>query len=608
MIKSPGVKASSSPCPICPSCNGTTEVDCTECDGIGCDYCASGKVICNTCQGSGYVASGGSHDLIPATSTSPAVCKKCGAYQGNIKVAEDVITTDVYVPFQGELYKNELSVIGASFYVNCFVVNELPSDAFDFELSVGTNQWVIEASDVIYNLYYLTTDKTVYYFQSNTWEEMVRGEEHIFAYGGLVSSVDEITIPDEDSIPVSFYVLEPKIERNYWLKFRYQVDDEDIMIDTLYYDDHYLSTGEMIVDYASELFIQNLRDEYKAKYYIFKIEFCPAGKSDPVDLTRVENNGKVNLLYTDDYEYNTFVITLSYKMQGIKYYFENNLVYTDNRTTWDNASLWNTSTIDKSSWCSFEKLVYQERSKQKVISSIDELKQFSKDYTLNNGYIEVDLLKVHDNYYYGASIVYKKNTAFLTVESINKILAENILSCEHTLTYVFQDIDYVGNGTKLGTYSYKIKFDDKEQIIKMIVTDKINSDYIYGNHLYYAINNKLSTGQIVDDMKRVGLLPSTNLSTQFTGKNESSSNFLSGKNNQVGNYSYAVDYESATGESGSTQVFLDILEAKVFTTDDPIPEEKDYKEIVENVIAILIVVALIFIIGWLLFGRRKRRK
>ena len=109
-------------------------------------------------------------------------------------------------------------------------------------------------------------------------------------------------------------------------------------------------------------------------------------------------------------------------------------------------------------------------------------------------------------------------------------------------------------------------------------------------------------------MKKVSLLPSTNLSTQFTGKNESSSNFLSGKNNQVGTYSYVVDYESATGESGSTQVFLDILEAKVFTTDDPIPEEKDYKEIIENIIAILIMVVIVFIICWLLFGKRKRRR
>lgn len=607
VIKSPGAKASS--CPICPSCIGTTEVDCIECDGTGCDNCASGKVICTTCGGNGYVASGGgSHNLIPATSTSPAVCKRCGAYQGNILITNDVLTTDVYVPFQGELHKNELSVIGSNFYVNCFVVDKLPDEGFKFEFSVSTNQWVTDSSDVIYNLYYLTLDKTVYYFQSGTWEKMIRVEEHIFAYGGLINSIDEIIIPDEDTIPISFYVLEPKIEKEYYLKFRYQVDDEDIMTDTLYYDNNYLSTGEMLVDYTSELFSQNLKDVYKEKYYISKIEFAPAGKSDPVDLSIVANNDKVNLLYTDEYEYNTFVITLSYKFQGVKYYFENNLVHTDTRSTWDNATLWNASSIDKSSWCSFEKLVYQERSKQKVITSIDELKESAKEYTLNNGYIEVDLLKVHDNYYYGASIIYKKNTSFLTADTINQILAENILSCEHTLTYVFEDVNYVGNGTKLGTYSYKIKFGDKEQVIKIIVTDKINSDYIYNNHLYYPINNKLSTGQIVDDMKKVSLLPSTNLSTQFTGKNESSSNFLSGKNNQVGTYSYVVDYESATGESGSTQVFLDILEAKVFTTDDPIPEEKDYKEIIENIIAILIMVVIVFIICWLLFGKRKRRR
>lgn len=607
VIKSPGAKASS--CPICPICNGTTELDCTECNGTGCDNCASGKVICNTCQGTGYVASSGaSHDLIPATSTSPAVCKKCGAYQGNILITDDMLTTDVYVPFQGSLHKNELSVIGSNFYVNCFVVNDLPVEGFDFELSVSTNQWVIESSDVIYNLYYLTSNKTVYYFQSGSWEEMVRVEEHIFAFGGIISSVDEIIIPDEDNIPISFYVLEPKIEREYYLNLMYQVDDEDIVTDIWYYNNSFLSIGEMLVDYTSELFLQNLRDEYKEKYFISKIEFCPAGKSPAVSLQIIPNGDKVNLVYTDEYEYNTFVITLSYKFQGIKYYFENNLVYTDTRTTWDNATLWNASTIDKTTWCSFEKLVYQERSKQKAITSADELKEFAKEYTLNNGYIEVDLLKVHDNYYYGSSIIYKKNTAFLTADTINQILSENILSCEHTLTYVFEDVNYVGNGTKLGTYSYKIKFDDKEVIIKIVVTDKINSDYIYGNHLYYPINNKLSTGQIVDDMKKTGLIVNTNLSTQFTGRNESSSNFLSGKNNQVGTYSYVVDYESATGESGTTQVFLDILEAKVFTTDDPVPEEKDYKEIVENVIAIAIMVIIVFIICWLLFGRKKRRR
>lgn len=610
---------------ICFDCNGTTEIDCTECNGIGCDSCASGKVICNTCGGEGKVicnyCSGGcwvklpNHKWIPATTTTLERCEYCNGTRGDIVISPDTKLTNTFALVEQDIFTNTVVSVGIPCYAHTFVVDELPTNPLPALMCGVFSTPAVEIaqediSSVIFNAYYLTSDEKIYLFNETyfCWSDMPEEKlQDFFSYGGIVDSVDDI---DNSTFDENIYVYFQKPqakEQSYFLNFMYQVDDEDIVTDTWYYDSSFLSTSEMLVDYTSELFLQNLRDEYKEKYYISKIEFCPAGKSPAISLETISNGDKVNLVYTDEYEYNTFVITLSYKFQGIKYYFENNLIYTDTRTTWDNSLLWNASSIDKSSWCSFEKLVYQERSKQKVISSVDDLKQFAKEYTLNNGYIEVDLLKVHDNYYYGSSIIYKKNTAFLTADTINQILAENILTCEHTLTYVFQDVDYVGNGTKLGTYSYKIKFDDKEIIIKIIVTDKINSDYIYGNHLYYPINNKLSTGQIVDDMKKTGLIANTNLSTQFTGRNESSSNFLSGKNNQVGTYSYVVDYESATGESGSTQVFLDILEAKVFTTDDPVPEEKDYKEIVENVIAIAIMVLIVFIICWLLFGKRKRR-
>ena len=604
----------------CDACNHTGYVDCPDCQGSAkdsngdpCSTCVgvgkeSGKAVCWHCT-NGWINLG-NHDWTPATSTSLATCTKCTATKGDIAISADTKVMDTYALLGGKVYKNAILSVGIPGYAHTFIVDELPSNPLPVLMSgeywtPAVSNFEKDINSMVLNLYYLTTDEKIYAFINETSGVCLTdfpevNLEELIYYGGFVDSIDEIdTTNSEDKIYL--YWVKPKEDITYQVQYVYQREEVGGMVDMIVRndvvkDDNYVIQSILDVDVPGVEHDRKWSDRY-------------------VYLTTTYHTGDTVILNRNDYDtssetyINKIYVYVEYKMKGIKYYYDDNLVYTDNNVNWRNATLWNASSIDKTNWCQFEKLAYQERNTKQRIESIQDLQLIYEQMNPENDYfVEVEVIKIHDKYYYGSSIIYKRNNSFLTNATINKILSENILSCEHTITYTFEDVDYIGNGTKLGTYQYKIKFEDSEEKVKIIVTDKINSDYIYGSNLYYPINQKLSTGQIVEDMKRVGVLPNTNLSTQFTGRNEASSNFLSGKNNQVGTYSYVVDYESATGESGSTQVFLNTLEAKVFTTDDPVEQPKDYMKIVENGIVILVIVGGIALLLYLLLGRKSNKK
>ena len=602
----------------CTTCNGTGFINCPDCDGTAkdengdpCSTCVGvgktpGRAICTSCT-DGWITLP-QHKWIPATSTTLERCGYCNGTRGDIVVSEDTKVTNTFALIEQEIYTNTVVSVGIPFYAHTFIVDELPTNPLPVLMggtyatpAVGSIEEDI--SSMIFNAYYLTTDEKIYICSGTyfCWSDMPEEKlQDFLSYGGIVDSVDNIDNSISDG-NIYVYFQKPEDNTTYQVQYVYQREEVGGMIDMIMKND-VVNNKDYVIQSILDIDVPGVEHDRKwSNRYVYQTADYVVGDSIELNKNDFDSSSETYI--------NKIYVYVEYRMKGIKYYYQDNVVYTDNNVNWRDAILWNASTIDKSSWCQYEKLAYEEKSTKQRISSIQDLQLIYEQMNLENDYfVEVEIVKIHDKYYYGSSIIYKRNNSFLTNATINKILSENILSCEHTITYKFEDVSYIGNGTKLGTYQYKIKFEDGEEIIKIIVTDKINSDYIYGNNLYFPINQRLSTGQIVEDMKKVGLIVNTNLSTQFTGRNESSSNFLSGKNNQVGTYSYVVDYESATGESGTTQVFLNILEARVFTTDDPIPEEKDYTKIVENVVVIVVAVGGIALLFWLLFGRKGRKR
>ena len=322
----------------------------------------------------------------------------------------------------------------------------------------------------------------------------------------------------------------------------------------------------------------------------------------------------------DTFYVNEIYVSIDTYFKGIKYYYNNELVHTQNATNWD-IEYWNLETIDKTDLCSFEHLILIPKLKEinlSKLTTLDELRfgyesyyrdvlkqKCSEDY-----YAEVVVTTEHDDFYYGPTIIYKNISSYLLPEDIEKMLSQNIVNCNHSITYEFEDVDYIGNASTSGTYQYKLKMNDKEYIIQIVVTKNINSSYIYGKDLYFPVNGKLSTNQIVSDLKKVGLIENTNLSTRFIAKNESSSKYLTDETAGPGVYNYTINYQSTNGINGEIDIDLNVLNAMDFTTDDPIDTSscKKLNLKTEDIIAYCLVGLFVVGIFVLLFsGKRKRR-
>lgn len=333
--------------------------------------------------------------------------------------------------------------------------------------------------------------------------------------------------------------------------------------------------------------------------------------------------GDTITLSTDDLDtfyVNEIYVSIDTYFKGIKYYYNNELVYTQNATSWD-IEFWNLESIDKTDLCSFEHLILIPKLKEINISkltTLDELRIGYETYyrdvlkqSCNEEYFaEVVVTSEHDDFYYGPTIIYKNISSYLLPEDIENLISQNIVNCKHSITYEFEDVDYIGNASTSGSYQYKLKMNDKEYIIQIVVTRNINSSYIFGKDLYFPVNSKLSTNQIVSDLKKVGLIENTNLSTRFIAKNESSSKYLTEETIAPGIYNYTINYQSTNGINGEIDINLNVLNAMDFTTDDPI-DTSSCKKInlqKEDIIAYCLVGLFVFGIFFLLFsGKRKKR-
>ena len=322
----------------------------------------------------------------------------------------------------------------------------------------------------------------------------------------------------------------------------------------------------------------------------------------------------------DNFYINEIYVIIDTYFKGIKYYYNNELVHTQNATSWD-IEYWNLETIDKTDLCSFEHLILIPKLKEinlSKLTTLDELRLGYESYYRDilkqdcdeEYFAEVVVTTEHDDFYYGPTIIYKNISSYLLPEDIENLISQNIVNCKHSITYEFEDVDYIGNASTSGTYQYKLKMNDKEYIIQIIVTKNINSSYIYGKDLYFPVNGKLSTNQIVSDLKKVGLIENTNLSTRFIAKNESSSKYLTEETIAPGIYNYTINYQSTNGINGEIDINLNVLNAMDFTTDDPIDTSscKKLNLKTEDIIAYCLVGLFVVGIFVLLFsGKRKRR-
>lgn len=323
----------------------------------------------------------------------------------------------------------------------------------------------------------------------------------------------------------------------------------------------------------------------------------------------------------DNFYINEIYVSIDTYFKGIKYYYNNQLVHTQNATSW-NIEYWNLETIDKTDLCSFEHLILIPKLEEINISkltTLDELRLGYESYyrdilkqSCDSDYhAEVVVTTEHDDFYYGPTIIYKNISSYLLLEDIENLISQNIVNCKHSIIYEFEDVDYIGNASTSGSYQYKLKMNDKEYIIQIVVTKNINSSYIFGKDLYFPVNSKLSTNQIVSDLKKVGLIENTNLSTRFVAKNESSSKYLTDDTAGPGVYNYSINYQSTNGINGEIDINLNVLNAMDFTTDDPIDTSscKKLNLKTEDIIAYCLVGLFVVGIFVLLFsGKRKRKK
>lgn len=323
----------------------------------------------------------------------------------------------------------------------------------------------------------------------------------------------------------------------------------------------------------------------------------------------------------DNFYINEIYVSIDTYFKGIKYYYNNELVHTQNATSWD-IEYWNLETIDKTDLCSFEHLILIPKLEEINISKLTTLDELRLGYEMyyrnilkqdcdSDYHAEVVVTTEHDDFYYGPTIIYKNISSYLLPEDIENLISQNIVNCNHSITYDFEDIDYIGNASTSGSYQYKLIVNDKEYIIQIVVTKNINASYIYGKDLYFPVNGKLSTNQIVSDLKKVGLIENTNLSTRFIAKNESSSKYLTEETIAPGIYNYTINYQSTNGINGEIDVNLNLLNAMDFTTDDPIDTSscKNLNLKTEDIIAYCLVGLFVVGIFVLLFsGKRKRKK
>ena len=538
----------------------------------------SGETLDETITSYAFVASEWTcvHDYTEATTTNPQTCTKCGHTIGDIIIPEGTWVVDTYLNISGSLIENQIDLSeDGEIYLHTFVANTLPTSPLEGMITSSET-----SPSTIINFYYLLSQQKIYIYLDNTWQcytdiGSISVGSITYNFGGFVTSKEEIFTTTN---PIFYF---QKVQRKVVYHFSDGTTSQEVSFENWSkFDDFTLSNQYIILGtYTDSNYQYNILDNgLSSEFETYKTDIT--WTSDTKDLyVKVK------------------------RILGIKYYYQDTIVKEDNGFTFY-TDLWNMDEIDTTSFCPYEHLYMYCKDKNISINQIKDVHHLEEVYTnyQNNledtFYVEIEIQKVHDSYYYGDTLLYKNVKSFLTLETIQAIVFQDINICSCITEKKLQDKTYIGNGNQVGTYVVILTINTQNVPINIHVTSDIKADYIYKNKLYFT--TVLSAEEIVSDMKTIGLLPKVNLTTTFHAQNDISTTYFEEPN--YGTYQFNVEYMATSGESGNANIELEYNKPIEKTTED---EEliTNWKDFVIPIIVILIIVVLC-----LIFGRRRYRR
>lgn len=425
---------------------------------------------------------------------------------------------------------------------------------------------------------------TGYYYDKALTQPV--GDLSVFQYEWANENIDVVT-----NIYIDAYINPIRID------YTYSFDNGIITGSEVIYHTSLDTTHVISLDYILDEGLINIYN----KDVTFKFNGELVGENNQITLSRETANVIEILAYSNTYN----------KLAKIVFYEKNIIVkeMTDKYDVLINTKLLISSYFTEEFSCELYQFKFYLNEKE-VTEFIDIYNYFINGVEPTYSYVvRIDIVKTHDDLYYGPTTIYKKSTSVLTESQIQNLLKRFVAKCDHITDVDFLNIDYLGNASKEGIYSYKIIFTDDdgpvEYTIKIEVLKRLNSDYIFGNILTYSLDKNLTTSQIVSDLKLVGYFPDESLKTSFNSQTSIDESFIKGELNEPGLYTYLVEYSAASGTSGNSSVLLNVTEAENFTTDDAESSCKNIDtKIITDILAVIVIVIGVVVVIKLIKKKR----
>jgi hypothetical protein len=162
--------------------------------------------------------------------------------------------------------------------------------------------------------------------------------------------------------------------------------------------------------------------------------------------------------------------------------------------------------------------------------------------------------------YKGDTLIIKSRNAVVIVADLVDQIKSLITDKTAITTEVILDT-YTGNGATVGDYVLNLKCTDgNSNFVDLSFTVRVIDDlaprFVYDGTLFIDNTTDLTKEQIVNILKRVGMLPNVQLAVSFDSP-------YFADTTQTGDYTMSMDYSSPTGQTGTLNFTLAVL------ADDP---------------------------------------